>query len=173
MLCDVWSAVSAESGVSAILALSESGVLPQTLHRAEIWQQGEGDLGDRLERLLRRALETCPAAFAVASDIPELTPRHIEDAVTKLDAHDAVLGPSPDGGYYLIGLKRCPEGLFSELPWSTHRTFDATYERLLNRGFSVAITTALRDVDEMDELAALRHSRACGTATRAWLERNG
>lgn len=63
-----------------------------------VWTQGQGDLGDRLERILSRALaEGAPAAAAVGADSPGLPRAHLEAALDALASHDAVLGPADDG----------------------------------------------------------------------------
>lgn len=74
--------------------------------------QGEGDLGSRLENALRRALAGGkPAAIVIGTDSPDLPAELLDAARAALKDADAVLGPSADGGFYLIGLRSCPEGL--------------------------------------------------------------
>ena len=50
--------------------------------------------------------------------------------------NDAVIGPSKDGGYYLIGLQQMNAGLFKDMPWSTERVADITRQRLRELGWS-------------------------------------
>jgi len=69
--------------------------------------------------------------------------------------HDAVLGPSDDGGYYLLGLRRTVPGLLEGLTWSAPTTFEATKARLTSRGFSVATIQRWFDVDERLDLERL------------------
>ena len=66
--------------------------------------QGAGDLGDRMARLFR-SLPPGPVCI-IGADIPGITPAHVARAFAALGAHDAVIGPAPDGGYWLIGLRR-------------------------------------------------------------------
>lgn len=169
MLCDVWQAVCALEGVTPVLAVSQVGPFPGPLSHAPMWAQGEGDLGAKLERIFRRGLEQFAAVIAVGSDIPELTAAHINDAVLALEENDTVLGPSPDGGYYLLGVKRCPEGLLSGLPWSCCNTLRATEDRLRSQGLSVRKLQPLFDIDIAADLNLLR-AIDCGPATRAWME---
>ncbi len=71
-----------------------------------------------------------------------------------------VLGPSEDGGYYLIGLKRpCPE-LFQGIAWSTGRVLAQTVERAEALGLSVALTPPWYDVDTASDLDRLRNELA-------------
>jgi len=134
--------------------------------------QGDGDLGARLERVFRDGLATAPAAIAVGADSPLLTSAHLQQAMQALANHDAVIGPCPDGGFYLLALRACPQGLLSGLPWSTPETAEATKRRLNARGFSLLELEPLFDVDTPDDLAQLGGSLsgqpAIAPATRAW-----
>jgi glycosyltransferase A (GT-A) superfamily protein (DUF2064 family) len=69
---------------------------------------------------------------------------------------DAVLGPSDDGGFYLIGLKRCPDGLLSGIGWSQPDTFSQTLSRLRDIGMSVTILETWFDVDTPKDLSRLQ-----------------
>jgi len=125
--------------------------------------QGEGDLGQRLERVLGGALERAPRALAVGSDSPGLPAPLIEEALAALERTDAVLGPADDGGFTLLGLRRCPPGLLGAIPWSRADTLRATVARLRTAGLSVATTRAWFDVDRPADLARLRVELAEGT----------
>jgi glycosyltransferase A (GT-A) superfamily protein (DUF2064 family) len=151
-----------------VLATAQVGPFPDPLSRATMWPQGEGDLGAKLERIFRRGLEQFATVIALGSDIPQLTVAHIDNAVLALEETDAVLGPSPDGGYYLLGVKRCPQGLLSDLPWSCGDTLRATEDRLTSQGFSVGKLRPLSDIDIAADLGLLR-SLDCGPAARAWM----
>ena len=132
--------------------------------------QGEGDLGARIERVLRAALSgqwgsatglphhrpQSPCALAIGADAPALPARLLEAARDALDHADAVLGPAEDGGFYLLGLKRCPEGLLADLPWSAPDTCARTEARLRERGFRVELIAPWFDVDLPADLDRLR-----------------
>jgi glycosyltransferase A (GT-A) superfamily protein (DUF2064 family) len=80
-----------------------------------------------------------------------------------LDEHDAVLGPTTDGGFYTLGLRACPVGLLAGLPWSSPSTFAATRERLFEAGFTIDVLPAYFDVDRPEDLGRLRAGLAAGT----------
>jgi uncharacterized protein len=122
---------------------------------AEVWPQGSGDLGERMERILRRALGDSTAAIAIGTDSPGLPRRFLDAARLHLASHDAVVGPCEDGGFYLLGLRRCPAQLLHGLPWSVATTRAHTVERLLARGLTVAETEPWFDVDVAADLARL------------------
>ncbi len=65
------------------------------------------------------------------------------------------LGPCEDGGFYLIGLRRCPGGLLRDLPWSGPDTFLRTLARLRGRGLSTAVLSPWFDEDRPADLACL------------------
>ncbi|MGE5111686.1 MAG: TIGR04282 family arsenosugar biosynthesis glycosyltransferase [Acidobacteriaceae bacterium] len=121
----------------------------------EVWPQEEGGLGIRQENVLRRALEVSTAAILIGSDCPGLPISRLESARDALEESDAVLGPSHDGGYYLIGLKRCPLGLLSGVAWSQADTFNQVISRLRDSGMLVTVIEPWFDVDTPEDLASL------------------
>lgn len=123
---------------------------------AEVWLQGGGDLGRRIERILRRALRQGPFAIAIGADTPGIPPRLLDQARRALTTADAAIGPSEDGGFYLLGLKRCPIGLFKKLPWSEKDTFARTLARLKERRLKVTVLDQWFDVDRPEDLHRLR-----------------
>jgi uncharacterized protein len=126
-------------------------------------EQGDGDLGARLERVLGRGLERAPSVMAVGSDTAGFPAALLEESFSALESSDAVLVPAEDGGFALLGLKRCPQGLLRGLPWSVPQTLRATEARLRARGLSVALTRPWFDVDGPADLARLRVELSEGT----------
>jgi len=154
-LRDTWSAFSTVDWARAVV--STTGPLGDDFDDVESWDQGDGDLGQRLERTLVRGLGEAPLVFAVGSDSPGLPLALIEQARDALASADAVLGPCADGGFYLLGLKRCPPDLLADLPWSQADTLERVRERLKARGLSVAVLPPWFDVDRPEDLARLEH----------------
>ena len=125
--------------------------------------QGSGDLGARMARVLRR-LPPGPAVV-VGSDAPEIAPRHIAAAFRALGRRDAVFGPSPDGGYWLMGLRRRPApSTFRRIAWSTERALAETLAALPRRA-RVGYLDALEDVDDGDSWRRWR-ARALSSRSR-------
>ena len=127
----------------------------------ELWQQGGGDLGNRMERILERALQSAPLAIAIGADVPLISAEILQDAIEKLQQADAVLGPSEDGGYYLLGLRRSKPGLLENLPWSQSHTRQATHQRLESLGLTVAETQVLFDIDTPQDLRRIEKHHQC------------
>ena len=154
---DTWADVSSHPWGVPVLATTDPDAPEwRELGVRGAWAQGDGDLGDRLSRMLQRALARAPAALAVGTDSPGLPGTLLDDARRALGTKDAVLGPSDDGGFYLLGLRRAPDGLLEGLPWSSEETFERTKERLLERGLSVHVLPPWFDVDRPEDLEPLR-----------------
>jgi len=78
----------------------------------------------------------CSRVMAINSDGPTLPVAYLERAEALLDRHDVVLGPSEDGGYYLVGLRQSVPGLFQGIAWSTCRVMSQTMDRAGTLGLS-------------------------------------
>jgi len=123
-------------------------------------QQGK-DLGARLAHALRQLLRHHPGAVVIGADAPELEPRTIRLALSELESCDAVLGPCPDGGYYLIGVRRgetaphLPRGLFRGVRWGSRHALRDTLENLLALGWVVSVLDPCPDVDRPGDFTRL------------------
>lgn len=133
-----------------------SGDLQQAnCNNMEVWPQGEGTLGERLERNLRRALEGSVSVIALGTDSPGLPLDRIIDAAKRLESHDAVIGPATDGGYYLLGLRKCPLSLLNDIEWSSPQTMNQTMARLIAFRCSHSVIEEWFDVDTHADLEQL------------------
>ena len=144
------------------------GAWPPELRRPknlEIWQQQGLDLGQRMESILLRGLRQAPVVLALGADAPLISVDILEEALEKLKENQAVIGPSEDGGYYLLGLTRLEPGLLDNLPWSQTHTRQATEQRLLSHGYTLAQTSTLFDIDTPQDLERLS-GETCPEATR-------
>ena len=163
-LLDTWGTATRMSGVDVVLAATAVAA-PEwhPLRATEVWAQGAGTLGERIERVLRRALETHPFAIAIGTDIPGLPLSRLDDAREALRTADAVIGPADDGGFYLIGVSACPQGLLETVPWSASDTCARTLERLGQQQLTTTVIDPWFDVDEPADLEALRRRLRDGT----------
>lgn len=131
-------------------------VAPDAALRSRAWAahlarlpQGRGDLGQRMQRVMDE-LPPGPVVI-IGSDIPGIRAEHIRAAFRALGNHDAVFGPAPDGGYWLVGLNRFPRVLrpFGGVRWSSAHALGDTERNLCGR--SVARVAVLDDVDEAED----------------------
>jgi glycosyltransferase A (GT-A) superfamily protein (DUF2064 family) len=150
--------------VRLVLASTTSSPSGFGVGDVSVWDHGGGDLGAKVERILRRGLEEADVVFAVGADTVGLRGADLQAAMRALDTAPAVLGPTDDGGFYLLGLRSCPEGLLAGLPWSSPNTFDATRERLVSRLGSVAHVPPRHDLDHPADLQAYLARVAAGEA---------
>ncbi|MBW3624950.1 MAG: TIGR04282 family arsenosugar biosynthesis glycosyltransferase [Armatimonadetes bacterium] len=120
--------------------------------------QGEGELGERMARVVRESLaERRPAVLLVGSDVPLLPISMAADAARALASGgaDLVLTPAPDGGYSMIGMSRFHGELFEEMEWSTPQILPETLRRAGTLGLKVHLTEPVSDCDTPDDLRAL------------------
>ena len=141
----------AECIIAATKTFDRSYFKPQ-----EVWLQSEGDLGDRLEKILRLALKRRPIVIAIGADSPGLPTAFLQSAREALKTADAVLGPSSDGGFYLIGLQDCPVGVLEGIQWSHSTTLAATIHKLEQFGLKTVLINPWFDIDSHDDLERLR-----------------
>jgi uncharacterized protein len=115
--------------------------------------QASGDLGARLAAAAR-AVEPGRGWIALGADCPRLGAEHLGEASALVEQGELVVGPSEDGGYYLIGGPTPLPDLFSEIPWSTDRVLEETRTRLKLSGVRWHELPLLRDVDTAEDARA-------------------
>ncbi|HEV7348815.1 TIGR04282 family arsenosugar biosynthesis glycosyltransferase [Telluribacter sp.] len=114
--------------------------------------QTEGDLGLRMQEAFREQLEAgAERVVIIGSDCLDLRPTHLQQAFEVLHESDVVLGPSTDGGYYLLGMTRLHEMLFEEMPWSQPELLEKTIFKLQQHGLKYQLLPPLTDIDEWDD----------------------
>ena len=116
--------------------------------------QGEGDLGDRMSRMFTRAFRKAGRAAVIGTDTPAVGARTVARALAALDSADVVLGPSRDGGYYLMALREDRPGLFAGIEWSTGSVLSETIARARASGLRVTFLEVEADIDTAADLAA-------------------
>jgi rSAM/selenodomain-associated transferase 1 len=121
-------------------------------------QQG-AELGARLANCFVHLLAAgYTGVLAIDSDTPTLPTAFLQQAVDliAMPQTDVVLGPSEDGGYYLIGLRHPHHELFESMPWSTASVLPETLRRAEARGLKVTCLPTWFDVDTAAEVERLR-----------------
>lgn len=125
-----------------------SRIWPPDLPR---WPQGSGDLGHRMRRVFQR-LPPGPVVI-IGADVPAIRQHHIRAAFAALGASDYVMGPAPDGGYWLIGMHRTcsfPASGFGGVRWSTAHAYADTVRSFGD--LRLAVVESLSDVDDAGDL---------------------
>ena len=119
--------------------------------------QGPGNLGMRMARAFRQAPPG--PAIIIGSDIPDITAERIAGAFRALGNVDVVLGPAPDGGYWLVGLRRGPSlpDMFRGVRWSSAAALADTLANLPRaHGRGARLIETLDDIDDGAALARWR-----------------
>ena len=124
-------------------------------HGVTTSDQGDGDLGARMERALHRWLATAGRALLIGTDAPALDASVLRAAAMALEAHDAVFVPAFDGGYVLVGLRRRHAPIFRNMVWSTATVMAHTRRRLARAGWRHLELAAMADIDEPADLRLL------------------
>jgi len=115
-------------------------------------QEGD-DLGSRMKSAFNRVFSLgSKKVIIIGTDIPELSEGLLKDAFRALVKNDVVLGPSKDGGYYLLGIKKMYSELFDGIEYSTTVVLSETIKRIKNLGLSYHLLPVLSDVDTEEDL---------------------
>lgn len=125
-------------------------------------QQTGDDLGERLTSATKWAAERgYDKVIIVGSDSPTLPISFISNAIEGLETRDVVIGPSLDGGYYLIGfnvntLYKTVPIIFNGIAWSTAHTLKQTIDRIQHIKVSLKLLPPWYDVDTPEDLVFLQ-----------------
>jgi rSAM/selenodomain-associated transferase 1 len=118
--------------------------------------QSQGEMGTRIADFFERQFrQGARSVVLVASDSPNLPLSEVQRAFEFLEEKEVVLGPSEDGGYYLIGAAGKTPQIFDGIPWSTPGVLSATIQRLEQAGIDYALLEPWYDVDQIDDLQRL------------------
>lgn len=111
-------------------------------------QQGD-NLGERMKGAFAEAFRTGRRKVVIiGSDCAELTTECIQQGFDSLGGHDVVIGPSADGGYYLLGMNAFHPGLFDGIMWSTPGVLAQTIAKVEQKKLGLHLLPMLNDVDD-------------------------
>lgn len=116
----------------------------------ELWTkrvQHGADLGLRMQNAFRGVFTKHKKVVLIGSDCPQLKSQHIIQAYALLKKNDIVLGPSYDGGYYLVAMRKDATSIFEDMEWSHEHVLSHTIERAKQGGFTYTLLEKLHDVD--------------------------
>ena len=109
------------------------------------------DLGDRMKNAFEWAFnKKYDRIIIIGTDLWDLTPCDIHNAFSALNKHDAVVGPSSDGGYYLLGLTQPIPNIFNHKKWSTATVLKHTLKDL--EPYATQILPEKTDIDYYEDL---------------------
>lgn len=133
---------------------SDKEVIMEWLGSKLLFSQQQGDdLGNKMKNAFEKVFSIgTQKVIIVGTDIPDLSKEIIVDAYGALDNHDVVIGPSNDGGYYLIGMKNFYSGIFEEIEYSTPTVLKVTLEKVKQLKLTYHLLPTLRDIDNKEDL---------------------
>jgi len=113
------------------------------------------DLGERMLNAFKDGFKDgYKRIVLIGSDLPDISSKHIENGLKKLNDNKVVFGPAEDGGYYLIGLSELETCVFENKPWSQSDLLEVTLNELHQKGIKPGILDTLNDIDTYEDLIA-------------------
>ena len=146
-----WAYTPAEVDYQELVAT----LVPEYASSMRYFPQKGTDFGARLHAAFQwTQAQGFEYTILIGTDSPQIRREHIMAARKALDEVDVVLGPSDDGGYYLLGM-RVAHDVFSGIPMSTDVVTQMTLEAAQRQGLTVRLLDSLFDVDELPDLVRL------------------
>lgn len=131
------------------------GILFNDIWSDEVYlkkNQVGNDLGQRMHHAFDFLFEKgYQKIIIIGTDCFELSSSILLDAFTVLNTNEVVIGPSEDGGYYLLGMRQFFPFLFEEKAWSTDTVYNSTIQQLKMHKISYGILPILNDIDTEDD----------------------
>jgi rSAM/selenodomain-associated transferase 1 len=119
--------------------------------------QATGDLGQRMLAYFADAhAHQIEKVVLIGSDSPHLPAALLQQAFDQLDAHQCVIGPARDGGYYLIGARNIVPPVFEDVDWSTDDVLPQTITKLQDANISYSLLPPWLDIDTIDDFHELQ-----------------
>ena len=124
--------------------------------------QADGSLGNRMTHFFESLFSAAVAedssrcnVVLIGSDCPAISPALCTEAFELLRTNEVVLGPTPDGGYYLVGMAGQYRDVFSGITYSTESVLEQTIRKMQDNQIKYALLQPREDIDEFDNLVSL------------------
>lgn len=144
------------SSVSLTLSLAshkDRTFFEEAFPELEITQQASGNLGMKIDYALQSAFQKgAQTAIVIGSDLPAMGWDLLDQAFEQTREKAVVLGPSRDGGYYLIGMQAPGVNVFKGVPWSSDRVLVITLDKIREAGFQPILLPEHQDIDFASDL---------------------
>ena len=134
-------------------------------YNSRISPQHGDDLGERISNAFRQISNTgAKKVVIIGSDTPALDKKTVEQAFDLLNHNDTVIGPTMDGGYFLLGLSFLTDAfkkdkswdIFTDIDWSTENVFTQTIESVKSCGLTYKLLSEYYDIDTLPDLVRLK-----------------
>lgn len=114
-------------------------------------QRPLNDLGLRMKAVFKELLAVHTSVILIGTDIPHLSAELLEESILLSKDTDVIIGPSDDGGYYLIGMKKPNDYLFENMTWSVDNVLSETIHRIFKNNRTYHLLTTLPDIDTVED----------------------
>ena len=146
---EITQKLTCDKAVYYSVKIRENDIWDSTVYQKK--QQEGDDLGIRMQHAFQNSFEIgYEKVMIIGSDLYDLTPNHINDAFSKLNTNDVVIGPAEDGGYYLLGMKTLQPNIFQNKEWGTSTVRKDTLKDL--QKVNVHLLDELNDVDVVEDI---------------------
>ena len=136
-------------------------------------QKGK-DLGEKMYRAIKKVTELgYESVILTGTDLPMMTKAHLESGFAVLEEKDIAIGPTSDGGYYLIGMKKPVRDVFRVEGYGGSSVFENTVAAAEDAGLSVGIAMSCDDVDTPEDLWDLTKIMNPDSHTAHYLKQEG
>ena len=157
--CDRYDLVICYSG--------EIEYFAQRFPHCRLIAQGEGDLGERLKRMFRLAVDQgWQRICVVGTDSPDLPSDRVDQAFDLLGSHDFVVVPAIDGGYVLAGANDYYPEVFEQISWSSEQVLEQTCKRLVSCQLRFQMLSPWEDIDDLESLQRYMQRHPDGSCGR-------
>ena len=142
-------------------------------HAGYIPQKGD-NLGERMHRVIRKVLDLgYESVILTGADLPLMTTSHLESGFAVLEEKDIAIGPTSDGGYYLIGMKKPCREVFRIEGYGGSSVFENTVAAAEDAGRTVGLARTCDDVDTPEDLRNLAKTANPDSHTARYLKQEG
>ncbi|MEZ4705329.1 MAG: TIGR04282 family arsenosugar biosynthesis glycosyltransferase [Bdellovibrionota bacterium] len=155
---DLMQKLNSFSEVDRYLAIDFSMIGMASWNGFHVFSQGKGDLGQRLHQVGERLLDSHPWIVFLGADTPHLSMDCLDfviQSMRKNDLHRCVIGPSHDGGFYVLGLSSIRMEWFQGISWSTNKVFDQVTSNLKQHFSTIDVLDHEYDIDTRQDLDRL------------------
>ncbi len=127
----------------------------QDRYRMDIEIQTEGDLGQRISHVLEKAIRESGCGAVMGCDVPHISGEILSQVYTRLSEQDNIVGPTVDGGFYILGLHESRRGIFDQVSWGSDQVFSQLLANLHSLDMNIHFCRKLRDIDTWSDLCWL------------------
>ncbi len=124
-------------------------------YRMDIEVQTEGDLGKRIGHVLEKAIRESGCGAVMGSDVPHISGKILKQVHARLSKQENIVGPTVDGGFYILGLHELDHGIFNLVDWGSNRVLSRLLKNLDSLGMDIGFCRKLRDIDTWSDLCWL------------------